>query len=126
MQRNIPREHLGSTNERLLGHVTRTNEVQLKFKKPNDVKQNLKNNKGQQKHYAHRSSVNRQILVPYTNVLVQKGPRNWIPGVIVKEADSPRSYVIRKPDGKLIRRNSQHVKLPQMLILNVNHQFTRM
>jgi hypothetical protein len=42
--RNIPREHLGSTNERLLGHATRTlitfNEAQLKFKKPNGVKQN--------------------------------------------------------------------------------------
>jgi hypothetical protein len=43
--RNTPRENLGSTNERLLGHATRTlitfNEKQLKFKKPNDVKQNL-------------------------------------------------------------------------------------
>jgi hypothetical protein len=27
----------------------------------------------------------------------------------VKEADSSRSYVIRKPDEKLIRLNSQHV-----------------
>jgi hypothetical protein len=27
----------------------------------------------------------------------------------VKKADSLRSYVIRKPNGKLIRRNSQHV-----------------
>jgi RNase H-like domain found in reverse transcriptase/Reverse transcriptase (RNA-dependent DNA polymerase)/Integrase zinc binding domain len=111
--RNIPREHLGSTNERLLGHATRTlitfNEAQLEFKKPNNVKQNLQNIKGQQKHYADRNTVNRKKLVPDTNVLVQKGPRNWIPGVIVKEADSPRSYVIRKPDGKLIRRNSQHV-----------------
>jgi hypothetical protein len=45
--RKIPREHLGSTNERLFGHATRTlitfNEEQLRFKKLYDVKQNLQN-----------------------------------------------------------------------------------
>jgi hypothetical protein len=110
--RNTPRENFGSTNERLLGHATRTlitfNEEQLKFKKPNDVREILQDIKGQQKHYADRNTVNRKILIRDTNDLVQKGSRNWIPGVIVKKADSPRSYVIRKPDGKLIRRNSQH------------------
>jgi hypothetical protein len=37
----------------------------------------------------------------------------------VKKADSPRLYVIRKPDGKLIRRNSQHV---EQTSVNVNFE----
>jgi hypothetical protein len=54
--RNIPREHLESTNEHLLKHATRTlitfNEEQLKFKKSNDVRRNLHQDiKEKQKNY---------------------------------------------------------------------------
>jgi hypothetical protein len=45
-----------------------TNEEQLKFKEPNDIKWNLQDIKGQQKYYTDRNTVNRQILIPDTNV----------------------------------------------------------
>lgn len=34
----------------------------------------------------------------------------WIKGVIVRQSDNPRSYFIKKQDGKVIRWNTRHTK----------------
>jgi hypothetical protein len=74
------------------------------------VKGKLNEIKYRQKRYADKHTVHREQLNPNDKVVVQTGPRQWIPATIVEQANAPRSYNIQKQlDGKIIRRNSQHI-----------------
>lgn len=63
-----------------------------------------------QKNYHDRSTVQLDKLRPQQPVLMQTGHREWIPGKIVKELDSPRSYIVKTSTGTEFRRNRVHLK----------------
>lgn len=39
-----------------------------------------------------------------------KRKSGWVPGVVVKKSEMPRSYLIKQENGKLIRRNLYHLR----------------
>lgn len=42
-------------------------------------------------------------------VRMQSGDK-WKPAVVLKQLDQPRSYLVRSPEGKKLRRNGKHLR----------------
>lgn len=113
-QRNTPRStNLPSPNERLIGRFTRTNlpitNEALKPKIVENVHNELKKLQAIQKSYADRGSKPSEELEIGNKIRLQTGHKEWTGAEIVDKANSPRSYIVQTPDGKIFRRNSSHL-----------------
>ena len=97
--------NLGSPTQQLMGHHTKTLlpttcNLLPKIIKPSSVKSALFKQKNTQKYYYDQKS---RILPPLNTgdqVKFRSGAV-WLPGVVTKVSDSPRSYVITTLKGKL-------------------------
>ncbi|KAK9711480.1 Integrase core domain [Popillia japonica] len=49
-------------------------------------------------------------LLSKQSVVIQQGTRRWIPGEIIKQVETPESYLVRTQDGGVIRRNRIHLR----------------
>jgi hypothetical protein len=66
--------------------------------------------KRNQKSYYDRGARQMNNLTPGQQVLVQQDNK-WMPATIQNTVDGcPRSYVLRRPNGIVIRRNRRHLK----------------
>ena len=80
-----------------------------KIIKPSSVKSALFKQKNTQKYYYDQKS---RILPPLNTgdqVKFRSGAV-WLPAVVTKVSDSPRSYVITTPKGQTYRRNRRHIR----------------
>lgn len=48
-------------------------------------------------------------LIKKQTIMVKK-KCGWAPGVVVKKAETPRSYIIKQENGKIIRRNLYNLR----------------
>ena len=112
--RNTPTDH-GSPAQRLMGRRTKTllpTTKKLLLPKtinPSAVKKGLLHQQARQKHYYDRHSKPLSQLGMGDKVRFRKGT-SWVPAVITRDAELPRSYVITTPDGSSYRRNRRDLQ----------------
>ena len=76
-----------------------------------NVYANLKRRQDTQKRYHDRSAKDLNPLYPGQEVMLQdSGKCTWVPAKVVSECDEPRSYMIRTPNGNVLRRNRQQIR----------------
>ncbi|KAK0154443.1 hypothetical protein N1851_003464 [Merluccius polli] len=69
---------------------------------------NIKDRQLKQKHYFDRGAKHLPTLEEGEKVRV-KVKDNWQPATVLKSHDTPRSFVIKTPDGNTYRRNRRHL-----------------
>ncbi|XP_072380845.1 uncharacterized protein [Diabrotica undecimpunctata] len=70
----------------------------------------LEAKRNEYKNYYDRNTKVRREIVPGENVGVREG-REWRPGKILEKIDeAPRSYLVQKENGEVVRRNSYHLR----------------
>ena len=112
--RNTVIDNLASPAQLLMGGRLRSNlpvvssQLQPEVVRPELVKIKLKENKQTQKRYYDIGS---RSLPP-----LQKGEKarvrmqgKWEPVVVINNAKTPRSYIVRTESGKILRRNRRHL-----------------
>ena len=111
-QRSTPIPQLqASPAELLMGRTLKTKLPAgpgvLQPQMPRDVSEQLRQRQRQQKYYHDQGARPSRELCPGEVVRVQKG-KEWEPAEVIKQHDTPRSYVI-KHQGKVLRRNRQYL-----------------
>ena len=112
--RKTPTDH-GSPAQRLMGRRTKTllpTTKKLLLPKtinPSAVKKGLLHQQARQKHYYDRHSKPLSQLGMGDKVRFRKGA-SWVPAVITRDAELPRSYVIITPDGSSYQRNRRDLR----------------
>ncbi|CAG9761479.1 unnamed protein product [Ceutorhynchus assimilis] len=69
----------------------------------------LENNRDIYKNYYDRNAVIKKEFGEKDNKVIQEG-KTWQPAKVTKKLDTPRSYIVQKQNGKLLRRNSSHIR----------------
>lgn len=114
--RNIPRsKQLMSPNQRLINRITKSPlpivEQKLKPSIVEDVPKFLESERQTQKHYYDQGSRIRPEVDPGDKVIVQNQQTNtWDSGTVIARADTPRSVIVEKKNGDIIRRNEKHLR----------------
>jgi rRNA-processing protein FCF1 len=111
---------MGSPVQRLMSRSTRnqlsSNQNQLEPVVKENVAAELSRLRQKQKYYADFNTVTRPTFKIGDNVAIQEKHREWYTGQIVENASTPRSYIVRTQDDKLLRRNSKHLRLAKVMI----------
>ena len=105
---------LPSTQEQLTPHVIDLDKVIEVMRKKQEMSK---------EHYDHGT---RQLSVLKRSdaVRIQMQGR-WVPGVVIRQAETPRSYVVRGPRGHEYRRNRKHLrKVAESVPLLMNMDLT--
>ena len=61
------------------------------------------------KEYYDQGTKQLSILKPNDAVRIQMQGR-WVPGVIIRQAETPRSYIVKGPSGREYQRNRKHLR----------------
>ena len=61
------------------------------------------------KEHYDRGTKQLSVLKANDAVRIQMQGR-WVPGVVIRQAETPRSYVVRGPSGHEYRRNRKHLR----------------
>lgn len=78
--------------------------------KSQQIRQRLNERQAQQKKYYDRGTKDLPILANNQEVMHQDPIKNtWSPAVIVEPTQEPRSYLIKTPEGAMLRRNRIHL-----------------
>ena len=76
------------------------------------------NQQHNQKHYYDRTAKPLQSLKPGDAVRLQKKPNsNWVPATVISTHETPRSYIVRTPDGGEYRRNRRFLMKTQETVI---------
>ncbi len=129
MMRATPTENSPSPAERLFGRRIRTPITVAKVEvttSPEEITSQLIQNRQRQKTFADRQSKAMPPLAVGDKVLVQEGPRKWFSGEALKEHEAPRSFVVKMNDGKLLRRNTSHLKKSNAVVQKPRNRFETM
>jgi len=109
--RNTPRDGCGSPVQRLFGRRTKTvlpttpNLLQAETPNSDQVQQRLYYDRHvRAKHYHDRHSKELQPLAMGDTVRV-RDKTSWRPALLLGEANSPRSYNVQLPSGRVAKRN---------------------
>ena len=109
-QRNTPNGNLGSPVQRLMGRRTRgtllTSERLLKPQLIQNVSHKLQEKRSKYKEHHDRGTKLQQPLSVGQKVLLRLKQRNWKPAVVVSPGPTSRSYMVKTPEGRVLRRNS--------------------
>lgn len=124
-QRNIPRsDKIPSSNSRLMSRVTRSPlpiaEKHLQPKVSQCVHNNLTEARDRQKLYADRQSKVAPNINVGDTIRLQHGHRDWTAAKVVKATTHPRSFIVERPDGSQLRRNTIHIRPTQANISSKN------
>ena len=130
--RNTPRNStLGSPAQRLMGRRTKTllpiatKLLQPKHVEPQKVHNKLTSLRTQQKRYYDRGTKPLHVIRPGDAVRLQT-PQGWRPAEVIRQHESPRSYVIKS--GELAheyRRNRNRLMITPETPHVIKPQFTR-
>ena len=114
--RNTPRDDvLGSPAQRLFSRRTKTQlpirDDLLQPKIMTGIKEQLQQKRINQKLYYDRQSKELPSLNPGDEIHYKfTDSAKWKPAVVEQHAPTPRSYIIRTPEGKMLRRNRRMIK----------------
>ncbi|XP_056109383.1 uncharacterized protein K02A2.6-like [Rhinichthys klamathensis goyatoka] len=111
--RNTPLDGIGlSPAQLLMGRRLKaklpTSSKLLTPKGCEKVQEKLKQRQSKQKFYYDKNTKLLPEISPGDKVRVQQG-QIWNPATVLKKHDSPRSYVLCTPDGRIYRRNRKHL-----------------
>ncbi|KAK9719387.1 hypothetical protein QE152_g22683 [Popillia japonica] len=110
---------------RIQNYARPTNENLLKIKEQRNVEIGLEEVKTRQKEYYNKGAKERKEFESGDLVALREKERKefesgdlvalrenkiWIPGKIVEKHNTPRSYIVKDQSGKVLRRNSSHLK----------------
>lgn len=102
-----------SPSQILMSRITRTKlpikDRLLEPKVQNGIKVELIKNQQKVKVYHDKSAKRQPQLKPEDNVVYLKNGL-WEPARVVAKHESPRSYIIKKPDQTILRRNRVHLR----------------
>ena len=73
------------------------------------VKESLKQAQERNERYYDRASKDLCELQPNDTIRIQVQDQ-WVPGVVVRLIDTPRSYIVRGHNGREYRRNRRHLR----------------
>ena len=76
---------------------------------PNKVIEKMKQNQEVSKEYYDRGARRLSELHPNDNVRMQVQDK-WVPCTVVRQADTPRSYIVKGLNGQEYRRNRKHLR----------------
>ncbi|VDI45212.1 Hypothetical predicted protein [Mytilus galloprovincialis] len=114
--RNTPLENLDSPAQLLMNRILRitvpTIKNRLKSKCDNlkNTQTKMKQQKMIQKQYYDKSSKSLPELQPNDTIRFQhKLKGKWDQGTVVKNKNTPNSYVIETPEGQIFKRNRKHL-----------------
>ena len=112
--RSTPLSHtLASPAELLTGRKFRTDlptKVSAPFSREYTAEQ-MVNAQNLSAEYYNQNTRALPELVPGQRIRVQdQRSKMWSPARVIEQASTPRSYIIKKDDGGIIRRNRQHLK----------------
>jgi hypothetical protein len=109
--RNTPRgDKEGSPAQRLMGRRTKTKlptaDVLLRpqLKNPEEVRKCLEDRRETARKYYNRGAKDLPNIHAGDTLRVRK-QKQWIPAELVSQATQPRSYNVRVPTGRVVRRN---------------------
>ncbi|KAK9717576.1 Integrase core domain [Popillia japonica] len=86
-----------------------TNENLLKIKEQRNVEIGLEEVKSRQKEYYNKGAKERKEFESGDLVALREN-KIWIPGKIIEKHNAPRSYIVKDQSGRVLRRNSSHLK----------------
>ena len=111
--RNTPRdEMIGSPMQRLMGRRAKTllpisdNLRKPTTVQPETVSSRLMEYRQKQKYYYDQGAKEQDQCQPGDTVRIHS-PEGWKPAEFVKNADKPRSYIVKAGSGRLYRRNNR-------------------
>ena len=76
---------------------------------PDKVVELMKRKQEISKEHYDRGTKQLSVLKANDTVGIQMQGR-WVPGVVIRQAETPRSYVVRGPSGREYRRNCKHLR----------------
>ena len=112
--RNCPIDNIGSPAQLLMSR--RLNSVlpatstllEPKTLNPVIVNKGLIQKQQIQKKYYDRASKIKPLLKEGDNIRILQD-KKWNPGTVIEKCDTPRSYIVKTPDGATYRRNTSHL-----------------
>ncbi|CAC5400328.1 unnamed protein product [Mytilus coruscus] len=114
--RNTPLENLDSPAQLLLNRRLRTtiptikNRLTPKCGNLKNTQRKMKQQKMNQKQYYDKSSKPLPELQPNDTIRFQHNPKGkWDQGTVVRNNNTPNSYVIETPEGQIFKRNRKHL-----------------
>ncbi|VDI45487.1 Hypothetical predicted protein [Mytilus galloprovincialis] len=114
--RNTPLENLDSPAQLLMNRRLRTtiptikNRLKPKCGNLKNTQTKMKQQKMNQKQYYDKSSKPLPELQPNDTIRFQHKPKGkWDQGTVVKNNNTPNSYVIETPEGQIFKRNRKHL-----------------
>ena len=124
--RNSPRDPiLGSPVQRLMGRRTRTrlpvsqNLLAPKVIPPVQVSSRLRHYRLQSKTHYDQHAKNLPVIQPNDTIRIRDGSK-WVPARFVSRQQTPRSYNVETPSGRIVSRNRRH-----LLVTNESNIFNR-
>ena len=76
---------------------------------PKKVTEAIRKLQARNKKYYDRNGKELPSLKPKDAVRIQMGDK-WVSGTVKRLADTPRSYIVRTPDGQEYHRNCRHLR----------------
>lgn len=86
-----------------------TNGKLLKPKIIKNVYKNLNSEKVKEKEYIDKEKNHINTFNSGDNIMLREGKRQWVQAKIISPAPEPRSFIVKKPDGSVYRRNTWHM-----------------
>lgn len=126
--RSTPVGSLGVTpSELMMSRLLRTKlpvaEINLKPKVQDIRDRQIKTQAGYKAWYDKRANRKEIELIKGQAVMIKR-KWGWVPGVVVKKADTPRSYLIKQENGRIIRRNLYHLRPSRNKVVKKSYNTT--
>lgn len=104
-----------SSSELLMCRLLRTNlpctKELLKPKVPINVKEQLMLNKEKSRTSYNKTAKVKKSFSLGDNIIIQNLPnKEWCSGKVIREAEGPRSFIVKNENGNLVRRNEKHMR----------------
>lgn len=94
---------------RLLRTKLPTADINLRPRVQDIKNKQIKIQEGYKAWYDKKANRKEIELIKGQTVMVKK-KYGWAPGIVVKKAETPRSYIIKQENGRIIRRNLYHLR----------------
>ncbi|KAK9744219.1 hypothetical protein QE152_g7955 [Popillia japonica] len=89
--------------------IRRSQVTTKRIKEQRNVEIGLEEVKSRQKEYYNKGAKERKEFESGDLVALREN-KIWIPGKIIEKHNAPRSYIVKDQSGRVLRRNSSHLK----------------